>query len=298
MVPDLNHSDRLGVLVGYDGSASSGQAVMRAAHEAVLHGAELDVVAVLPAEHGGRAGRDLTRVAEAVERHHPALTVRLDRRCGAPAATLSQLSSRAVLVVVGARGSGDAACGLGSVSTALLEAAGAPVLVVPDRQATGADTPVVVAVVDADALAPAVLRTAVTEARLRGGRVRLLHAYASHPTGEGLQEARRFSRGLIRSVVGDDEDAVTCVVTPEPPDAAVVRHAARAGLVVVGSHLPCDQPVRRSVSRAVVEALPCAVLVLTPRAAGHVPACRPLPHAEQAVRDGRLPVTGRRLVSR
>jgi nucleotide-binding universal stress UspA family protein len=287
-MPEHRRTEPLGVVVGYDGSWRSEIAVARAADEAVRRHTSLGVVTVVPevpvtgrsligvtqeqALADEQADRQLRDVVQRVRRHHTGLAVTAHRVPEDPANGLRDLSERAVLLVVGARGrGGQVGFGMGTVSRAMLRMAACPVLVVPQTAgpADGARPrrPLVVAGVDADGLAPAVLRAAVEEAGRGGGRVRLLHAYAERPAGTGLQRARAFCRDLVRDVVPGGA-GVTSVVTPEPPSVALVRHAAGADVVVVGTRGPGALAglAVESVSRAVLEAMPCAVLVVTPRA--------------------------------
>jgi nucleotide-binding universal stress UspA family protein len=289
---DHRRTEPLGVVAGYDGSWRSEVAVARAADEATRRRTSLAVVTVVAevATPGrsltellrDQAGvdedvdRSLRELVQRMRRRHPGLVVTAHRVGTDPAQGLRELSERAVLLVLGARGrSGEHGFALGSVSRAMLRLAACPVLVVPESAAQDASArprrPLVVAGVDADQVAPAVLRAAVEEAARSNGRVRLLHAYSDRPAGSGLQRARAFCRDLVREVTPGGA-GVTSVVTPEAPEVALVRHAAGADVLVVGTRGPAALAglIAESVSRAVMDAMPCAVLVVTPRSAGRL----------------------------
>ena len=297
---DHHRNAPVGVVVGYDGSGRAEVAVARAAEEAVRRRTRLAValVAADPAAEPGEQQaaddeRALRELVARTRRRRPGLTVTAHRATGDAAASLRDLSERAVLLVVGARGRGSESpppvgllgapvqrtvTSLGSVSRTSLHLASCPVLVVPEtvRAAAGDRQALVVAGVDNDGTGPAVLRAALEEALRREGRVRLLHAYADRPPGAGLQRARAFSRELVRDVAPTGA-AVTAVVTPEPPGVALSRHAADADVLVVGARGSSTLTglLADSVSRAVIEALPCTVLVVTPRSARRLaPAAR------------------------
>lgn len=272
----------VGVVVGYDGSWNAEVAVTRAADEAVRRRTRLAVASVFPPGaappgmlRAEEAERSLREVVARVRRRRPGLMVTAHRAAGDPAAGLRDVAERAVVLVVGSRGVGSegadgatvvpvrrpdpAPPGLGGVARDVLRLAGVPVLVVPETARAGAvhRPPLVVAGIDHDVSACAVLRAALEEAARREGRVRLLHAYAERPSGAGLPRARSFSRDLVREVAPGGA-AITAVVTPEPPEIALARHALDADMLVVG--------MRGTMSDAVTDAVPCHVLVMTSRA--------------------------------
>lgn len=304
-MPDQHRNAPIGVVVGYDGSWRAELAVARAAEEAVRRRTRLAVATVAPSPARPADGDDQDEAAERAlrdlvartRRQRPGLTVTAHRSGGDPVDGLRELSERAVLLVVGAHGHGcgtddGPGVGLGSVSRAVLRLAASPVLVVPAtaRTASSGRQPLVVAGVDHDPAASAVLRAAVDEALRCDGRVRLLHAYSDRPSGAGLARARSFSRDLVRELAAGA--GITAVVTPEPPGVALVRHAADADVLVVSERgsalLAGEWP--QSVSRAVMESLPCVVLVVTPRAAVRlVPPQRTPPPGVPRLPSARVP---------
>jgi nucleotide-binding universal stress UspA family protein len=140
------------VLVGVDGSAHSEPAVEFAFAEAAARHTELialrtwyggvpsQVEDELPLIYDAddvqaELAKELSGALAAARSHYPGVTVREEVRYGRAAHTLVEASSRAQLVVVGARGRGGfAGLLLGSVSQAVLHHAGCPVAIVPDRQ--------------------------------------------------------------------------------------------------------------------------------------------------------------------
>lgn len=296
----------VGVVVGYDGSWSAEVAVTRAADEAVRRRTRLAVASVFPCGEpppgelrAEEAERSLREVVARVRRRRPGLMVTAHRATGDAAAGLRDVAERAVVLVVGSRGVGSEGVygatvvpvrrpgptvpGLGGVARDVLRVAGVPVLVVPetDRPAASHRPPLVVAAVDHDESAGAVLHAALEEAARREGRVRLLHSYAERPTGAALHRARAFSRDLVREVAPGGA-AITAVVTPEPTAVALARHAVDADLLAVG--------VRGPMSRAVTDAVPCNLLVMTSRASRRlVPQPRPAVPSVPRLPSARVP---------
>ncbi|WP_091653442.1 universal stress protein [Micromonospora pallida] len=130
------------VVVGVDGSELSELAVGHAAEEAARRRVPL-VLAHVAAPDGGPPGpeeaagagaevdRLLAGAAETVRRRHPGLTVTARLlRADEPAPALVEAGADAALLVVGSRGRGGlAGLLLGSVSQAVVQHAGCPVLV-------------------------------------------------------------------------------------------------------------------------------------------------------------------------
>lgn len=131
------------VLVGYDGSRASQEALVWAAGEARTRGATLEIVhswqvpaaaaspwVIVPIDEISDAGRQV--IAEA--RHHPScegLEVEAHLYHGSPASGILQRAQEADLVVVGTRGHGRVASVLlGSVSRQVLHHSPVPVVVI------------------------------------------------------------------------------------------------------------------------------------------------------------------------
>ncbi|MFB2585350.1 universal stress protein [Herbiconiux liukaitaii] len=131
------------ILVGIDGSASSGTALAWAIDEALLRGSRLKLVTVVTPEliTDPRievslldAGTTVLRAAEA-KAVSAGVTVEISAVRGQPAGTLVELSRTALFVVVGTLGLGGFAGRLmGSVSSTLAAHAHCPTIVVPAGQ--------------------------------------------------------------------------------------------------------------------------------------------------------------------
>jgi nucleotide-binding universal stress UspA family protein len=137
------------VVVGVAGTDRSGPAVGFAFAEAAARGTELvalgawyggvpsqvedDLPLIYDAEDvQGLLAKELSAAIAAARARHPEVVVREEVRYGRAARTLVDASSRAQLIVVGARGRGGfAGLLLGSVSQAVLHHAGCPVAIVP-----------------------------------------------------------------------------------------------------------------------------------------------------------------------
>ncbi|MGC2940414.1 MULTISPECIES: universal stress protein [unclassified Brevibacterium] len=139
------------VVVAVDGSDAGRVAMFTAAAEAAVRGADLELVAVLPAgeewlywypdlelssEVTARRQKQLTdgleKEAETLAEQFPDLTVTTSVPVGDPTETLVEISSRAQLTVMGTRGRGRIRSALlGSVSRGVLNHAEGPVMVVP-----------------------------------------------------------------------------------------------------------------------------------------------------------------------
>lgn len=257
------------VLVGVDGSTTSGRALDVAVHEAARRGATLRVVhvAYVPVvstpfvggvyyptvEEVQAIGRPILDAAvDRAARLDPTVRVLTTLRSGAPSEVLLDAAKDADLVVVGTRGLGSVGSAFfGSVSTRLAARSAAPVLVVPPVDAVHHRTSDVVVGVDGSPHGDAALRFALDEAALTGGRVVAVSAWrhgASLQPDERLAfdtRAERDARAAasrtveealarVRTAQHDDVGVETFVVEGRP--GAAIHEAGRgAGLTVVGS---------------------------------------------------------------
>ncbi|WP_152348514.1 universal stress protein [Brevibacterium sp. CFH 10365] len=153
VVPERSTSesaDKAPVVVAVDGSDTGRVAMFTAAAEAAVRGAELELVAVLPAgeewlywypdlelssEVTARRQKQLTegleKEAGTLSEQFPDLTVTTSVPVGDPTETLVEITSRAQLTVMGTRGRGRIRSALlGSVSRGVLNHAEGPVMVV------------------------------------------------------------------------------------------------------------------------------------------------------------------------
>lgn len=275
------------VVVGVDPGLRADGIVRAAAREAARRGATLAIVAVarrskssarslegLAADDGWSEAAARRALAEAYDAlggevgRVPTVTRLLwDAETGPDSEPLAG----AQLLVVGSRGrNGRLAFGLTSVSRKLLKAVRSPVLAVPEPVAAvpwAADAPgPVVAGVGEHPWDAAVLATAAREAAARGTDLQLVHAYVARMDETLTAGLRRAAQHATRATEGLDPGpgtSVTLMLTQEHPAAALLQQARDAQLVVIGSRPGAlSGLVLDSVSRAVLEAPPCPVLVV------------------------------------
>ncbi|WP_405885405.1 universal stress protein [Streptomyces sp. NBC_01136] len=161
------------VTVGVDGSLIAVRALDRAAEEAVLRGAPLDIVYAVP--DLDEAGPVLASATARVRERHPGLPVTACAFEGGPVQALARHGRDAALTVVGTRGLGGFAGLLfGSVSLRLAAHTCGPLLVVRGNHRSAGHGEVLLGLEsDADADATAF---AFAEAERRGVRLRVWHA--------------------------------------------------------------------------------------------------------------------------
>ncbi|MER7010258.1 universal stress protein [Saccharopolyspora sp. NPDC000359] len=286
------------VVVGIDGSSSALDAVRWAAAEAARRGAPLRVVFAdvfalvylpelptipLPESYSEAMARQASTWLEQAEREArstaPDLEVRTTSRTGSAAPVLIEESRRAQLVVVGSRGLGGyTGLIVGSVAVDLSAHGHCPVAVVrrPPAEVDSA-APVVVGVDGRDDQ-ERVLAAAFEAAAMR--RVLLIAVHAWHEVGsrrawrsfrdhgqadEVRTEEERF---LAETMAGWSEKyqdvAVRRVVVHGPAARALLEHAERAQLVVVGTRGRGGFTglLLGSTSQQLVYHAPCPVLVV------------------------------------
>ncbi|MFD7476474.1 universal stress protein [Streptomyces sp. NPDC059837] len=202
------------VTVGVDGTLIAVRALDRAAEEAVLRGALLDIVYAVP--DLDEAGPVLASASARVRERNPGLPVKASAFEGGPVQALAQHGRGAELTVVGTRGLGGIAGLLfGSVSLRLAARMRGPLLVVRGNHQSASRGEVLLGMEsDADADAAA---SAFAEAARRGVRLSVLDAAAS-------RRPAPVPPALIPADQGRD-DAVVRV----PTEQAVPRRAV-AGL--------------------------------------------------------------------
>jgi nucleotide-binding universal stress UspA family protein len=277
----------LGVLVGYDGSDHSMQALDWAMDEAELRRLPLTVCHAWqwPYGEGDPGGRDsLRRAAEHVLWHGAdcartgagGLDVRGDLYEGSPTERLEELSGQAELIVLGSRGlRGMARAVIGSVASHAAAHARCPVIVVRGRGAlprTPDPGPIVAGVAD-DGKADAVLGFACEEAAMRRLPLLVVHAWHQPPVAwAGMTYPALDPMSLQEA----SEDWLAATVAPwrsRHPGLAVelrvanaraaetVAAVAEATLVVVGS------PHGRfgSVASGLLRQAPCPVAIVRAR---------------------------------
>lgn len=249
------------IVIGYDGSSDARTALNWALDEAVRTGSSAKLVyadewplwapaaalaptvAVRPdsyVEHIITAMLD--DAVTAAKETHPTVNVTATTLRAYASVALIDQSTRARLLVLGARGHSAVAGLLGSVSSAVSAHAHCPVVVV--RGESPATAPVV-AGIDGSALAPAVLRFAAQQAAARNVPLRVIRTWTP---ATGLWEETAMA---TRTVTADErapfDDLVTVIrdafpalaieaeATVEHPAAALALASTTAQLLVVGS---------------------------------------------------------------
>jgi nucleotide-binding universal stress UspA family protein len=257
------------VVVGVDGSASALHAVRWAAREAARRHAPLRLVHacyLMPVRHPRQVappaeyhdavleqGRHwLNQAAEAARTTAPDVSLGTDLRDGIGANVLISESKTALLVVVGSRGIGGfRGLLVGSVSAAVSAHGHCPVVVMHGPGGDGAPPesgPVVVGV-DGSPLSDAAIEFAFAAAGERGVPLVAVHSWldvnlaAGWPglpntidwEWVGQDEARRLDEVLARWSEKFPEIELRKVVERDRPERALLKAAADAQLVVVGS---------------------------------------------------------------
>ncbi|MEV8631336.1 universal stress protein [Streptosporangium sp. NPDC051023] len=252
------------VIVGVDGSASSLEAVIWAAREAMLRRAPLRLVHVAlrwaydvplvpqPAHWGpsmeAACRRLLAQAAGQAHTEAPSVDVTTEILDGAAAEAIAATAGSAQLIVVGSRGRGGfAGLLVGSVSRDLAARSPCPLVVVRPQEA-GRGGEIVVGVTGRPEQDP-VLRFALEEALLRRLPLRAVHAW-THPAvrapgdmqplvydveGVGQEEARLLAESLAGWREKFPDVPLTEQVAHEHPAKALADASASAELVVVGA---------------------------------------------------------------
>jgi nucleotide-binding universal stress UspA family protein len=292
------------VMAGVDGSAESLAAAEWAAREALRRGLPLRLVHVWD-RHPHPAQEESV---SAVQRHlaRSALRQAQDRaRAGCPdvrlanelvegpaIAELLKAAEDAELLVLGSRGlSGFTGFLVGSVAQGVVARATRPVVLVRAGE-TAADELVstdydsdgprtgyrdVVLAVDLDAPGDAEIEFAFEAARLRGARLRVVHAWQTPILGLGpgevdllndphrAEEWQNTLTGALRLWCDKYPDVeVVATVTKDQPGTALIRAASGAGLLVVG-HRIAERPLGRRtgpVTHAAIHHVDCPVAVV------------------------------------
>ncbi|WP_028927837.1 universal stress protein [Pseudonocardia acaciae] len=290
------------VVAGVDGSESSRRAARWAAAAAARRKVALSLVhAVDVTPYTAAAGyvppqglfealldegREWLLTAKAeIGAAYPALSVEVEAEIAHPARMLLARSERAGLVVLGASGSGGLAGVLaGSTALALAAHGRCPVAVVRGPEpglAPPDDGPVVVGV-DGSPDSEAAVAIGFEEASLRGARLIAVHAWNGFDPDE-YSAVRRFvddwasietsEREVLAERLAGWRDKypdvdVRRVVSRRRPAPCLLRHAAGAALLVVGSRGRggFTGMLLGSTSRTLVQHAPCPVIVARPAA--------------------------------
>ncbi|HST80221.1 MAG TPA: universal stress protein [Kineosporiaceae bacterium] len=296
----MNESESRGrgcVVVGLDRQGEPAGLLEVAADEAQRRAVELAVITVLrPNHHPGlnvqgqrrddrraeaNALQDLHAVTRSLRSNFPRLKVTTyclgDGEIGPNREPLLW----AQLLVVGTHDrDGRQSLTAGSVSRSLISRSRCPVLVVPDRLSlpdapwpVRSDRPPLIMVgVSRQPADAAVVRAAYAESIGRNCEVVLVTTSSPGP-GEDVEMAREGARAALAEFAGQPptETRVSVAVVDGEPVPALLRLARTATLLVIGGRTAASAgPATESVSRAVLEAMPCPVLVV-PRDLSAVP---------------------------
>jgi len=237
-----------GILVGYDGSSSSHQALSWAAREARERGVALTLCHTwtpgsagppLAGETGDVARESAERILATGTRTAFAPDVRKLLPEGSAARMLCEHSAAADMVVVGSRGLGGlSGLMLGSVSLQVSAFATVPVVVVRGHwRPVGAYQPGHVVVgADGSAATDGALAFGGAEAALRGVPLTVVCALSDAPGNLGM--AQRIEDDVERSIIRWEKDhpdvQIHRQITLESPRCALLAAAQDAQLLVVG----------------------------------------------------------------
>lgn len=289
------------IVVGYDGSEVSRNAVAWAAREAALHGRELVVAHALaqwlhdmpetaPNAHVGRWGRAeakrlVDEAADVARREGVDVSVSTRVLPGDARPALLNAAANASMLVVGGRGEGGfIGLLLGSVAHGVAGRSPVPVVVVQGR--AGKPSGELIVGVDGSPASGPALEAAFTEAAVRGASLRAVYCW--QPVAWTSLEAMPYSTastGTIgRDALGDQDSARQAVseavadVAFRHPDVKVTEQvveghpvqglttaaAEGADLLIVGRSGSggFTEVLLGSVSRGVLHHAPCPVMIV------------------------------------
>ena len=210
MHPDLMSEQ---IIVGYDGTSSSAEAVLWATHEAACRKVRLRIVSCYDIPFAGEAGfgwaatesindllattdRRLQEVRDMAVHAHPSVNVQTVTSAGPPAVALLDGLRSNDMVVLGASGHhGKAAFWLRSTPRALIRHSPCPVVVAHGAVSRGRPDRVVVGI-DGSASSERTLRWAASEADLHHAPLVVVHSwwYPHFVAEDGRSQARDLTQ--------------------------------------------------------------------------------------------------------
>ena len=280
------------IMVGYDGSAGSAEALDWAVREARLRRLPLAVCAAwtpgytaagadgadkaLPVEQAGavdpareHAEAVLARGVRRVQACDSAMEPRPQLVCGPPSRALCEQCAGTDMLVVGSRGLGGfAGLLLGSVGLQVAAHAPVPVTVVRGhwRPVPGHNPPPVVVGSDGSPRSDAALELAVEEAALRDAPLVAVCALsdAAGVVGTARKIEADFSTAMAKVQADHPEVLVQLRVEQGAPRSALLAAASRGQLLVVGARGRggLREMTLGSVSLAALHHAPCPVTVV------------------------------------
>lgn len=292
---ELEADQNTPVVVACDSSWQSHEAVRTATREASRRGVRLTILVVVDRwtrrierlggiaqmeEEARQSAQVVAERAQWLARHTDAWVstqLVLARDIEDPA--LRVLGAQAALLVVGAQGAGgQVAFSLGTTSAELARLFSCPLLVAGSTRPPSPDlgrTPAVVVGLGAEGPTEDLVAIAAHEASLRGAGVIVVHATRGPDTPGGPAPQAELDRlwDAVSAVFREPRwaDVPHRVVTShEEPAEALVEHTEPGDLLVIGTRGGGRLAglVTGSVCRAVLDAMPCDVLVVPP---GHRP---------------------------
>jgi nucleotide-binding universal stress UspA family protein len=259
-----------GIVVGYDGSPDSEQAMRWAVREAKARGTTLTAcLAWLPSQRGGE--EILARALRPAEAQLGSGRVRKVVVHGKATQVLRELSATAEMVVVGARGQ-DALDDmlLGSVPWRLAGHGYGPIVVVRGPWRSANHSPGLVMIgVDGSAASRIAIPFAFEEAALRGEPLLAMCAVMDAPAsfGGSAQLEDEFADAMTEQEKEHPDVIVLRQLEPGSPRHALLTAASNAQLLVIGAHGRGGVAGMSlgSVAHAVLHHAPCPVAIVRPR---------------------------------
>lgn len=268
------------VVVGTNGSAASRHAVRWAAGVAQRIGATLRIVLVVEQAEWWQVFDDtspvLVRAQRAVAADAPGLATQTVLVAGDPVAQLLGAASSATMLVVGTDHDGRRmpAASFGTIPARVAAAASCPVAVIPHASV---ELHGVVAGIDDDVQAPAVLAVAMDAALWDRSRLTVVHAATPAPAVDGehvptvegtpILALKRMTEIVTRAFDGrrhSSELEPRVELLAGDAVQVLIRATEGAALLVVGTHgrSALATPILGSVCRALLSQASCPLLVV------------------------------------